>query len=625
MDRVAASLAVSAREMWTFYSDAGKAELLLASDASPSHSSSTVESASLPNTGQSRGRSGVESSQKEIGEVEDTVQSRGRSGVESPQKEIGEVEDTGQSRGRSGVESSQKEIGEVEDTGQSRGRSGVESSQEEIGEVEEGILNEWEIVEKSEIAMLERNLDLEREKCLAEYLVGELLNEVIAISAAEAETTYHERFSKKIPVALEVEVGMPDEFVEVGVSGGCASLSEVEDEASIDNAEVHVCEEDKAAMEPGISQEIPGDIPEHSEQELARGLTEQAGHDWIAVTATRALTKYMEVMVERECMTDDSGGVADHDGGMTDRDGGVADHGDGVSDHDRDVAVSSEDMSDYGGDMTDSRGGVALLKVVEEVSVEDALMVENIPREIDSSNELNLKDLETSSDTAPEHTTSSEAGTAGKLVAMDPVASEKQVRDHLALTGGLDRDKGDLDLHFNGCLVAEAMTPDDDALNLVLTPHMPPISPVMLDAATSTDPTPLPETSNVETNTVSIPLMDRGSSPAPAPPIMTHDYAQTVLSIEDLETRVKEKEELELLKVDFHVAQSNLNQERSQRLVSEELVKIIQEDLNATSGRNTTEVMARLQVENELTEAKVCMCVCFVLACAMYVCSYVTP
>jgi len=511
MEQVAAAQAVSAKQMWTFYQDAGKAELLLASGASPSHSSS-AKTDSIPNTWAVEGSSNVESSY-----VEEKV----------------------------------------------------------CVVVEEDILEEWEIVEESEVTMLGRCLDverekegLEREKCLAECLVSELLKEVVALAAAGAEALYHERLSEKASAAMETEGGVP---------GGGVPLSEVDDKAVGDDEEVHADdnEEGKAAMKSGVSQEVPGDFPGNFERELACGLADQARSEWIAATATQALTKYLEITSEEGCAADCDGNVAD------------------------------------------SSGGVAVLqRVLEEASTEEFFMAEKIPEEGDSSDKLYLKDFDSTS----EHFVGTGVMAAGELavndkvagveVVKDEAANRKLVKDHLIL-GDLDRHESDLDITpLDEHLVAKATTPDDDALIPVSRFHVPSLSPVTLDAATMTNPTPLPETSDIETNTVTIMLMDRGCSPAPAPPIMTHDGTQTVLSIEDLEARVKEKKELELLKVDLHVTQSNLNQERSQRLVSEELVKIIQSDLNATSGRNTTEVMARLQVENELTEVKVCVCVC---------------
>jgi Trp operon repressor len=101
--------------------------------------------------------------------------------------------------------------------------------------------------------------------------------------------------------------------------------------------------------------------------------------------------------------------------------------------------------------------------------------------------------------------------------------------------------------------------------------------------------------------------VEHGTSPEPDPqPVSVHHVSsQTALSCEDLLARAQEIKELEMLKVELHVAQSNLNKEKSQRQVSEELVKIVQTDVSSLTERNMSEVMARVKVENELTDVKV--------------------
>lgn len=99
---------------------------------------------------------------------------------------------------------------------------------------------------------------------------------------------------------------------------------------------------------------------------------------------------------------------------------------------------------------------------------------------------------------------------------------------------------------------------------------------------------------------------ERGTSPQPPLVLVSHARSsQTTLSCEDLLARAQVMKELEMLKVELHVAQSNLNTETSQRQVSEELVKIVQTDLNSLTERNMSEVMAKVMVENHLTDVKV--------------------
>ena len=116
-------------------------------------------------------------------------------------------------------------------------------------------------------------------------------------------------------------------------------------------------------------------------------------------------------------------------------------------------------------------------------------------------------------------------------------------------------------------------------------------------------PIPVP-TCDATTNTQAPDQAERGTSPLPPPPI-DHSSSQTSLSCADLLARVEEMRELELLKVELHVARANFNEEKSQRLVSEELIKIVQADVTSLTERNMAEAMARLQAENELTDLKV--------------------
>ena len=127
-------------------------------------------------------------------------------------------------------------------------------------------------------------------------------------------------------------------------------------------------------------------------------------------------------------------------------------------------------------------------------------------------------------------------------------------------------------------------------------------------------PTPTPVT-HASTDTLIL-QEERGTSPMPVPfshtssmttptPV-SHTSSQTTLSCEDMFSRAEEMRELELVKVELHIAKSNLTTEQSQRQVAEELVKIVQADVNSLTQRNTTETMARMQAENELSNVKVC-------------------
>ena len=56
----------------------------------------------------------------------------------------------------------------------------------------------------------------------------------------------------------------------------------------------------------------------------------------------------------------------------------------------------------------------------------------------------------------------------------------------------------------------------------------------------------------------------------------------------------------------FQSIMAELNQERSQRLVNDQLVKILENDLTSLQQRNVKEVSERLKLENEISDLKVC-------------------
>ena len=140
--------------------------------------------------------------------------------------------------------------------------------------------------------------------------------------------------------------------------------------------------------------------------------------------------------------------------------------------------------------------------------------------------------------------------------------------------------------------------------------------------ARATSPIPPPALNHSSSQTSHVSQEARATSPIPSPSL-SHTSAQTTLSCEDLLARANEMKELEMLKVELHIAQANLTKERSERQVSEELIKIVQTDLNSLTERNMSEVMSRMQTENQLTDVKVCFFVCLYISCTyMYVQSY---
>ena len=92
-----------------------------------------------------------------------------------------------------------------------------------------------------------------------------------------------------------------------------------------------------------------------------------------------------------------------------------------------------------------------------------------------------------------------------------------------------------------------------------------------------------------------------------SPPILKEVGCNTSLSCFDLLRRAKEMEEFEMLKAEHHVIVGQLNQQRSQRMVAEQLVKIVQSDLSDLQQKHVYDVTTRMGVENELGDAKVCL------------------
>ena len=496
MEQAAASLEVSARQMWTFYKDVGRAEILLAMETSHTHQFPIISS-----------------SQRD---VEESRQS-------------------------------------------TCGMTGEEGSHV----ASEDVLDEWEIIDKPDISCLEVGVadegmvgvaeggkvdvtngdeagvangnDLESERVLSRDTVSELLSDLVVAAVVEAEFKYLEQV-KKVET-MESQEGLQSR----DVLGGCGLSDDVtievkgsivEDIQDIEGTSKSAVHDSSSSVE--------------FERKLASCLVEQLKREWAVVMATQAQTKYWEVVGKKTSNNEEGGGDA--------------------------LCLEGELTND---------GCSVCLKSHDEADDTDTL---NLAGELSEHDEINGRH----DDTARKD---------------DAISGRGQHKDSPICDETDNRIIGDS--HLDEDVVEGKRL--EDSLKLVLSSSVlnaSAIAPVMCDAETNTSAV-LPIVCDNETNTVSVPLVDRANSPAPPPPIMSHAHTQTVLSIEDLETRVKEKEELELLKVDLHVVRGNLNQEKSQRLVAEELIKIIQSDLNATSSRNTGETMARLQAENELIEVKV--------------------
>ena len=91
------------------------------------------------------------------------------------------------------------------------------------------------------------------------------------------------------------------------------------------------------------------------------------------------------------------------------------------------------------------------------------------------------------------------------------------------------------------------------------------------------------------------------------PPTINEVGCNTSLSCFDILRRAKEMEEFEMLKAEHHVIVGQLNQQRSQRMVADQLVTIVQSDLSELRQKHVSDVTTRMRVENELGDAKVCV------------------
>ena len=126
-------------------------------------------------------------------------------------------------------------------------------------------------------------------------------------------------------------------------------------------------------------------------------------------------------------------------------------------------------------------------------------------------------------------------------------------------------------------------------------------APPTCDASINTE---WPETCSQSTNTSPPEFCEQGVNTDP-PPIAKETGCNTIMNCFDVLQRAKEMEELQFLKVEHRVAITEMNEAKSQKMVAEELVKIVQSDLAELRQHNLTETTRRLQLENELSDVKV--------------------
>ena len=121
------------------------------------------------------------------------------------------------------------------------------------------------------------------------------------------------------------------------------------------------------------------------------------------------------------------------------------------------------------------------------------------------------------------------------------------------------------------------------------------------DASTNTDPT---DTCTQSTSTITPEFSSQGVNTDP-PPVAKEIGCNTMLNCFDVLQRAKEMDELQFLKVEHQIAVRQMNEAKSQKMVAEQLTKIVQSDLAELRQQNLTETTRRLQLENDLSDAKV--------------------
>ena len=121
------------------------------------------------------------------------------------------------------------------------------------------------------------------------------------------------------------------------------------------------------------------------------------------------------------------------------------------------------------------------------------------------------------------------------------------------------------------------------------------------NASTNTDPA---DTFTQSTNTITPEFSTQGVNTDP-PPVAKEIGCNTMLNCFDVLQRAKEMDELQFLKVEHQIAVRQMNEAKSQKMVAEQLTKIVQSDLAELRQQNLTETTRRLQLENDLSDAKV--------------------
>ena len=108
---------------------------------------------------------------------------------------------------------------------------------------------------------------------------------------------------------------------------------------------------------------------------------------------------------------------------------------------------------------------------------------------------------------------------------------------------------------------------------------------------------------DIESQTDTLPTSE--SSSQTINPIPVNSSTNTTIDINELIQLANIGRERRERDESIQSVMAELNQERSQRLVNDQLVKILETDVTTLQQRNVTELSDRLKLENELSDLKV--------------------
>jgi len=164
-------------------------------------------------------------------------------------------------------------------------------------------------------------------------------------------------------------------------------------------------------------------------------------------------------------------------------------------------------------------------------------------------------------------------------------------------------------------LLHEEAGPESDAIQQVtldvIATTLPAVQPVATcDASNQTEvdiftvhtQTEVTQTNEAATNMT----IDVQSVSTTTEPVLTQDVeCSTELSFYELMEKVRETEMFKKLQEEHKAALREMNEEKSKRMVSEQLIKIVQSDMSSIRQRSVAETTTRLRLENELGDVKV--------------------